>query len=301
MREADPPEEPRLNGFYAIVAENLKALCLAQRDALMAVARDPRCARRHAHVLTEIIAHTNKASGVAYPGPTTLARSTGYSYGVVRNIISDLLLFGYLASIQRAPAGGGRAVAHYTITKPTAEHLQKTRPKPARDDGTRAMTKARVTTAHDTKSKPGITGAYDTRSSGVIGVDEPGVIGVGGTLTRRGTRRKNPPVLANGADGDPGVTIEDTPQANGKAASAASSEPSDIQQPFRINGIGEPAAPASRRRVARDGLSLAEIEAEAGFQKFWAAYRRKVAKPAAKKTFIKIVLGKQGRPAYHHR
>ena len=42
--------------------------------------------REFAAVLTEIITNMGNKTRLAYPGPTTLARSTGYIYGGVRNI-----------------------------------------------------------------------------------------------------------------------------------------------------------------------------------------------------------------------
>jgi len=261
MAEAKRPNDAR-QAFDAVVAQNLRGLYRAQRDALMAVARDPRCTQRHARVLTEIIAHMGNETGLAYPGRAALIRATGvwpgelqdpaggYSDGVVRNTISDLLRFGYLASIQRGPEGGGRAIAHYTVAKPSVDQLQAQITKWVDDERKRgrldALLRSRVTHAGDTRNGVGVTGTHDTRNSGVTGVN--------GTVTRRERTRRNTPELALGFEptGDAGVTANGAHRANGGPKTSSVS-------------------PAGRKRgAAPAGPTAAEIEA--GF-KAWTLAR----------------------------
>src|SRR5262245_53255702 len=124
-------------GFEAIVSENLRrGLYLTQRDVLIYCIRDLRLKPRHRLVLAAIIEHTNAKSGVAFPGRRALAQNTAwydpahdwverhYTEPGVGKTISELIDFGYLAWIKRAPDGGGRALAHYTMLRPTFEELQ---------------------------------------------------------------------------------------------------------------------------------------------------------------------------------
>jgi hypothetical protein len=124
--------------YDAIVEENLiRGIYLSQRDALMSVARDPRCEQRHIRVLAEIIARMNTKTGQAYPGRASLARDTcvlpggridesiGYTEAGVAKTISDLIRFGYIVHKKKAPENGGRALSHYTISRPPIEALQR--------------------------------------------------------------------------------------------------------------------------------------------------------------------------------
>lgn len=124
--------------FDTIVEENLlRGLYLSQRDALIAVARDPRCEQRHIRVLAEIIDRMNTRTGMAYPGRAALAKSTrvlpggqideegGYTERGVGKTIQDLMRFGYLVQSQRAAETGGRALSHYTIARPSVEELRR--------------------------------------------------------------------------------------------------------------------------------------------------------------------------------
>src|SRR5262245_61848022 len=124
--------------FDQIVQENLeRGLYLTQRDALIAVVRDPRCEPRHSRVLAEIIARMNVKTGVAYPGHRSLSRDTktlptgqiydegGYTERGVGKTIQELTKFGYLVQTQRAPEHGGRALSHYTLARPSVEDLQR--------------------------------------------------------------------------------------------------------------------------------------------------------------------------------
>jgi hypothetical protein len=121
--------------FDAIVRENLgRGLLLTQRDVLINATRDPRLARRHRLALASLIEHTNTNSGTAYPGWRALADATSwydhewvvrhYTQDGIGKTISELVEFGYLAAIRRAPVGGGRALSHYTIVKPSSEELR---------------------------------------------------------------------------------------------------------------------------------------------------------------------------------
>jgi hypothetical protein len=124
--------------YDAIVEENLiRGIYLSQRDALIAVARDPRCEQRHIRVLAEIIARMNTKTGQAYPGRASLAKDTcvlpggridesiGYTEAGVAKTISDLIRFGYIVHKKKAPETGGRALSHYTIARAPVEVLQR--------------------------------------------------------------------------------------------------------------------------------------------------------------------------------
>ena len=124
--------------YDAIVEENLiRGIYLSQRDALISVARDPRCEQRHIRVLAEIVARMNAKTGQAYPGRASLAKDTcvlpggrideslGYTEAGVAKTISDLIRFGYIVHKKKAPETGGRALSHYTIARPPVEALQR--------------------------------------------------------------------------------------------------------------------------------------------------------------------------------
>ena len=115
--------EPR---FDDVVEENRRhGLYLAQRDVLVRAIRDPSLPRRHRIVLAEVILAMNTKSGMAFPGYAFLAERTGYSIDTIRVTIHDLVAkFGYLTSSRRAPEPGKRALAHYTIVRPTVEEMQ---------------------------------------------------------------------------------------------------------------------------------------------------------------------------------
>ena len=90
----------------------------------MRAIRDPLLSERHRIVLAEIIMRTNSQTGVAYPGYRGIAEATGYSESTVELTVTQLLAWGYLASTRKAAEPGGRALAHYTVIKPTVEQLQ---------------------------------------------------------------------------------------------------------------------------------------------------------------------------------
>lgn len=117
--------------FDQIVEENLqRGLLLAIKNVILTAIDDPRLDRRHLRVLALVIKHLNNESGSAYPGRKRLADETAtydraaYSQGTVAVTIADLVAWGYLISTRKSPAGGGRALAHYTIMKPSVEDLQ---------------------------------------------------------------------------------------------------------------------------------------------------------------------------------
>jgi hypothetical protein len=120
----------------AVVEENLRrGLYLVQRDVLIAATRDPRLGHRHRVVLCEIIERMNSETGLAYPGRKLLAEDSSrwlvsrerdtYSESGIAKTISELINFGYLVSERRSPPGSRRAIAHYTIAKPSIEELQE--------------------------------------------------------------------------------------------------------------------------------------------------------------------------------
>ncbi len=124
--------------FDAIVEENLRrGMYLSQRDALIAVARDPRCTRRHIRVHAEIVCRMNSRTGVCFPGWSTIADDAAmlpggipdpdgaYDASTINNITSDLRRWGYFASTKRGREAGGRAIAHYTVARPSIDQLQR--------------------------------------------------------------------------------------------------------------------------------------------------------------------------------
>jgi hypothetical protein len=213
--------------FDSIVAENQRrGLYLSQLESMIAVARDPRCTRRHIRVHAEIVSRINSKSGMAYPGRATIARDTamllggipdpagGYSDGVIRNVTSDLLRWGHMASAQRGPEGGGRAIAHYTVAQPSVEKLQqeitawveKARARDRLD--TMLEGQAGVTNADDTRMGAGVTSVRDTSNSGVTCVGGAGVTCVGGTVTsKRELEERVPPTPPKGVNGH-GVLLD---------------------------------------------------------------------------------------------
>ena len=138
---ASPPPVGHNSGataFNDIIQENLRrGIYRSQRDALIAVARDPRCTRSHILALAIVIGFMNSETGMAFPGWRAIAAKAGmfpgdipdpggvYSESTVNNLLSDLRRWGYLPSIKRGPDGGGRAIAHYTIARPSDEQLRE--------------------------------------------------------------------------------------------------------------------------------------------------------------------------------
>jgi hypothetical protein len=118
--------------FDNVVQENLtRGLLLTIKVAMVTATRDPRCERRHLRVLAEIIDCVSTNTGMAWPGRKKLAQLTadalrpaGYSEATIAKTISELIAWGYLLSDKRAPEGGGRALSHYTIRKPSIADLQ---------------------------------------------------------------------------------------------------------------------------------------------------------------------------------
>ena len=130
MIEADAPGlggiHPNRNNrdiLDEIAKANLRqGLYLSQVKTLVIAIRDPRVGRCHLLVLACIIEHTNRTSGMAYPGLKRLVAEIiyyengeprNYTAGVIRNAICELISWGYLVSERRGPKGGGRAIAHY--------------------------------------------------------------------------------------------------------------------------------------------------------------------------------------------
>ena len=123
MGHNNPPKSAKPD-FKAVLAENMRGLYRAQRDTLVRAIRDPLLGYRHCIVLAEIIMRANFQTGVAYPGYKGIAEATGYSESTVELTVTQLLGWGYLASTRKAAEPGGRALAHYTVIKPTVEQLQ---------------------------------------------------------------------------------------------------------------------------------------------------------------------------------
>lgn len=117
-----------------IVEENLlRGLYMAQLNTLVRCVDDPRMSRRHHQVLAQIIQRTNVKTGLAYPGRARLANDVvyyvngeprRYSEATIATTISELVECGYIIMTKRAPEGGGRALAHYATTSPSADELK---------------------------------------------------------------------------------------------------------------------------------------------------------------------------------
>ena len=117
--------------FEDIVQENLeRGILLSIKNTIIAAIDDPRLDRRHLRVLALVIEHMNGTNGMAYPGRKKLASDSGsygrepYTEGTIAVTIAELVQWGYLVSEKRGPQGGGRALSHYTIRKPSTEDLQ---------------------------------------------------------------------------------------------------------------------------------------------------------------------------------
>lgn len=123
--------------FDDVVRDNLdRGLLLSIKEVIVEAVRDPRLERRHLRVLAEVIACINSKTGTAYPGRKALAESTrrydpedghrsfSYTEAGIGKTLSELIAFGYLISTRRGVEGEGRALAHYTIRRPTVEELQ---------------------------------------------------------------------------------------------------------------------------------------------------------------------------------
>lgn len=125
--------------FDDIVRENLdRGSLITIKEVIIEAVRDPRLERRHLRVLAEIIDCMNTQTGVAFPGRKALAEkvrqgdlrlfpdhpSPGYSEPGIAKSISELISFGYVVATKRGAEGGGRALSHYTIRKPTTDELQ---------------------------------------------------------------------------------------------------------------------------------------------------------------------------------
>lgn len=139
--EPNPRAAPGGNGgprFDDVVRDNMdRGLLIVMKETIVEALRDPRLERRHLRVLAEIIDCINSSSGTAYPGRKAIADRTlayipdehkgqyGYTEAGVGKTISELVKLGYLVSTKRAAAEGGRAVAHYTIRRPSREDLER--------------------------------------------------------------------------------------------------------------------------------------------------------------------------------
>ena len=127
-----------IDDFDAIAAANLKRGLYRTRDECWRLAsNDPRCTRRHLRVLGIVFGFMRSDSGLAYPDGQAIAAKTavfsgdvpdpdgGHDHGTIRNLLSDLQVWGYLPSARRGPEGGGRALAHYTVGLPGNERLAR--------------------------------------------------------------------------------------------------------------------------------------------------------------------------------
>lgn len=122
--------------FDDVVRENIeRGVLIAIKDVIVEAVRDPRLERRHLRVLAEVIDCMNVKTGASYPGRRGLAErsraydvdgntSFGYTEQGIAKTISELVAFGYLVSTRKASEIGGRALAHYTIRKPSQDELK---------------------------------------------------------------------------------------------------------------------------------------------------------------------------------
>jgi hypothetical protein len=133
-----PPAGHNKPNFDAIAQENLRrGLYRSQRDAMSAVAHDPRCTKRHVLVHAIVIGFMNSETGMSFPGWRAIAEKAAmfpggvpdpagvYDESTIYNLLSDLRRWGYLPSVKRGPEGGGRAIAHYTIAEPPYDKLRE--------------------------------------------------------------------------------------------------------------------------------------------------------------------------------
>ena len=244
-RKIDPslPTPPAIGhnqpAFDDVVAENLRrGLYLTQRDVLINSLRDARLSHRHRLALASIIEHTNSRDGMAYPGRRALAQGTvwydhdwnerHYTEPGIAKTISELIDFGYLVFSKRAPEGGKRALAHYTIVKRTTEELQaeissaiERIRREARSDAADVTLVGNVT--HGGNVTPG--GKY--RKADVTPAVSADVTPVVPTVTSIGTRRERDadtsdsplPVMQPPEDCTPGDAVSHTrPASSGPQA-----------------------------------------------------------------------------------
>jgi hypothetical protein len=120
--------------FEATVAENLRrGLLMTQRDVLIACIRDNRLGDKDRLVLVAVVERMNASTGMAFPGRRCVTEDVSkwaankrgcYTEAGVAKSISKLIGCGYLMYDRRAPEGGRKAIAHYTVCKPSIEDLE---------------------------------------------------------------------------------------------------------------------------------------------------------------------------------
>ena len=116
---------PAFASFDEVVRENLARGLLATINGIFVqISRDPRLGHRHFRIFAEVVAAMKHGDASSYPGYKRLAEMCDYSEGGVRKTLSELIGWGYLVSARRKPEGHQRALAHYTVNKPSLEQYQ---------------------------------------------------------------------------------------------------------------------------------------------------------------------------------
>lgn len=123
--------------FDDIAQENRdRGVLVSMKEVIVEAVRDPRLDRRHLRVLAEVMACMNHQTAQAYPGRAILSKNMGkwdppdgpetfgYTEAGIAKTLSELVEYGYLVTIKRAPERGMRALSIYTIRKPPLEDLE---------------------------------------------------------------------------------------------------------------------------------------------------------------------------------
>lgn len=271
--------------FEQIRQENLThGLLLAMKNCYVTLSRDSRAEKRHHRVLAEIVDCLNSKTGMAFPGRRRLAeltsdaqRPTGYSEATIAKTISELMAWGYIVTDRRAPEGGGRVMSHYTITKPSAEELQA--------EIAAWVEKQRAKAALDGREPPfkrAARVAAKAKKNGAQGADGEPALSV---TDRDGERAGNvTPALSDRADEECVV------RADGECA-----VPTVTSTPTSNRYTPQESAPTSPMPLEPEpptdvGSALVELQ----FEKFWAAFPagRKNGKGKARTEFKRVISGK---------
>lgn len=302
--------------FDAVVEENLRrGLYLTQRDVLANCIRDPRLSDRHRIVLAGVIEYMNARTGVAYPGRRALAESLvwydheynvrRYTEGTVATTISELIAFGYLMVERRAPEGGGRAMAHYTVVKPSVDELQRQissyieeiRGRPRAPFALKRQ--ADVNPAVNVSGMADINNGVNVRAAdGDHGVDVKAGVNVNdGVVVNRpdvnGGIDVNKDDVNSGVNVNPGLNVNPVIGAdvNPVMGTVTSIGTGSKNSPHNPPAQGSLLPPEGGRRAAASAASAAALDA---FEQFWAAFPdgRKRDKGDCRDLFVKIVTGR---------
>ena len=115
----------RQDAYRLAVTSNAEAGALVSTLGLvMRALGDDRCQRRH-RVVVRLIAIAFRDGVEACPPADWLAEHSRLSIGSVYNTLSDLTDWNYLQTVRKSPAGGGRAIAHYTAAVEGRKELER--------------------------------------------------------------------------------------------------------------------------------------------------------------------------------